>query len=121
MRYRKLDANGDYVFGHSQQDFLINTDAVSQAILTRLKLLLGEWWEDISDGLPLFQSILGVANTTNNKQTADILIQDRILNTQGVLNIENYSSSVDSKTRQFTVKCNVNTIYGTTATLEVNF
>ena len=109
------------MFGHSQQDFLINSDAVSQAILTRLNLLLGEWWEDTSDGLPLFQSILGISGTTSNKQAADLLIQDRILNTQGVLNIEKYTSAINSKTRQYSITCTVNTIYGTATTLEVVF
>ena len=43
MRYRPLDANGDYTVGIP---FLVNSPAcVGQAVLTRLKLFLGEWFE----------------------------------------------------------------------------
>ena len=38
MRYRKLDANGDYTFGSGSSCFISDHDAVVQAIVTRLKL-----------------------------------------------------------------------------------
>lgn len=119
MKYRKLTATGDYSFGNNAQDFITDAQAVAQAVQTRLHLLRGEWWETPEDGLPLFQSILGVSNTEKNKQTADLLIQQRILGTTGVTEINNYISVVDGVSRTFTISCDINTVYGL-ATVEVN-
>ncbi len=106
MKYRKQDANGDYVVG-TGQDFLVDTpEAVAQAIKTRLTLLKGEWFADTSDGLPQDQ-ILG--KYTSSK---DILIRQRILETQGVSEIVNFSSVTNENTREYTFTATVNTIYG---------
>lgn len=106
MRYRKLDENGDYVLG-TGQDFLINSpEAVAQAIKTRLLLLKGEWFTDIQDGIPQDQ-ILG--KYTDSK---DILIKQRILETQGVSDIVSYLSVTNPNTREYTFTATVNTIYG---------
>ena len=53
MRYRKLDAAGDFVFGHGAADYHRDSpEAVAQAVLTRLKLHRGEWFLDRSEGTP---------------------------------------------------------------------
>ncbi|MDQ7094225.1 hypothetical protein REC12_11555 [Desulfosporosinus sp. PR] len=111
MKYRSLDSNGDYTMGNMQA-FLSDIDAVVQAIKTNLLLLKGEWWEDTSEGLPLFQNILGQPGTSEKISAADLLIKERILATQGVLDIINFQSSYEN--RKYTVvSCSVNTIYGT--------
>lgn len=114
MRYRRLDDNDDYVFGQSGQDFYTGVDAVAQAIYTRLKLLYGEWWEDISDGLPLFQNILGAPGSPQNKQAIDALITERILGTLNVKGINSFTSTIDANTRAYSFRCTVNTAFGIT-------
>jgi hypothetical protein len=111
MKYRKLDSGGDYVFGHNMNDFITDTDAVAQAIKTTLQLLEGEWWEDTSIGLPLFQNILGMPGTPENIQAADLLIQGAISNVQGVKSISDFQSSYANRT--YSMRCTVDTIYGT--------
>lgn len=74
MIYRKLDQNGDYVFGGNGSCYISGLNAVKQAILTRLRLLLGEWWEDETDGLPLWQKILAA----RDKKEAERQILNRI-------------------------------------------
>lgn len=111
MRYRKLDADDDYVFGEQQADFYKDVpDAVGQAVLTRLRLLRGEWFLDKTDGTPWSTEVLG--KYTNN--TYDAAIRQRILGTQGVQEIVSYSSSLDTEQRALTVRVSINTIYGTT-------
>lgn len=110
MKYRKLTADGDYSFGHNQNDFISDVGAVAQAIRTSLLLLEGEWWEDLSIGLPLFQNILGMPGTPDNVQAADLLIQGVISNVDGVRRIKEFESSYQS--RSYKMQCTVETIYG---------
>lgn len=111
MRYRKLDADGDYVFGGSANDFLVNSpEAVAQAVLTRLRLLEGEWFLDTTAGMPWASAVLG----KNTQSTADAAIRACILGTAGVTEITAYSSSIDSSTRKLSVAATITTLYGTT-------
>jgi hypothetical protein len=57
IAYLQLDSVGDPIFADGTS--LTDGDAVAQAILTRLKLFLGEWWENLNLGLPVFQQMLG--------------------------------------------------------------
>lgn len=109
MRYRKLSSDGDYVFGSGKNDFLVNTpEAVAQAILTRLKLWLGEWFADTSDGTGWNQSIVG----KHSKNLYELTLRQRVLETQGVVNIIDFQSTLDPDTRRLTVSMTVNTVYG---------
>lgn len=113
--------NGDYSFGNNQNDFLEGKLAAAQAIKTNLRLLLGEWWEDLEKGLPLFQNILSRAGTPENNQAVDLLIQSTIASTPGVKNISKLASDYDSITRTYTISCTVETIYGEITLEEVIF
>lgn len=111
MRYRKLTADGDYSFGAGQLDFYRDVpEAVAQAVQTRLLLWLGEWFLDIDSGTPYMLTVLG----KKTKTEADVTIQDRILGTEGVINIEDYQSTIDQDTRRMSVTCTINTVYGPT-------
>lgn len=91
MRYRKLSSDGDYVFGAGKNDFLVNSpEAVAQAILTRLKLWLGEWFADTTDGTGWSQSIIG----KHSKNLYELTLRQRVLETQGVVNIIGFQSSL---------------------------
>lgn len=108
MRVRALDANGDMTAGHGQADFLINSpEAVAQVVRTRLLLLQGEWFLDTTDGLAFSTAIAGY----NTSATYDLAIRERILDTQGVLAIEAYSSTRDAD-RRLSVAATISTIYG---------
>lgn len=111
MRYRQLSPSYDYVFGQGQGNFYVdNTEAVAQAVLTRLRLLTGEWFLNLAEGLPLYTDVIG-RNTYN---LYDPAIKRRILGTQGVTKITYYSSSLNADTRQLSVQARVSTIYGQT-------
>jgi hypothetical protein len=110
MRYRKLDADGDYVFGGQQADFYKDSpDAVGQAVLTRLRLARGEWFLDTTEGTP-WDRVLGKYTSG----TYDAAIRQRILGTQGVLSLAAYTSTLKSEQRALSVTATINTIYGTT-------
>lgn len=114
MRYRKLDANGDYTLGTSS-DFLIDSpEAVAQAIKTRLSLWTGEWFVDTSDGTPWNERVLG---KRQRGKSYDAAIKQRILATTGVKELTSYSSAFDGNARSLSVTAVVTTIYGTTTVI----
>lgn len=111
MRVRKLDANGDYSFGNQQQDFWKDVpDGPAQCVLTRLYLEQGQWFLDTSEGIPWKTRVLG----KYTGETRDAVIRSRILGTQGVTQIDAYSSDLNRETRQFNVSATVSTEYGKT-------
>jgi hypothetical protein len=112
VRYRALSATGDYQFGQGAANFLVNSPAcVAQAVLTRLNLWRGQWYLDNTAGMPWLQNVIGV----NTGPFYDTAIQQYILATQGVSQIQGYSSSLNRATRALTIKiANLVTIYGST-------
>ena len=111
MKYRLIDANGDYVFGKGDSEFLVNSPScVAQAIQAALGLTLGEWFLDVTLGVPYMTQILGAGTM----QTYDAAIQIAILNTQGVSSLEFYASGVNPNTRAMAASAVVNTNYGQT-------
>lgn len=84
-----------------------NTSAiVGQQVASRLKLWKGEWFLDTSDGTPYMQDILGF------QSNYDLEIQSRILGTPNVVEITNYSSSINE--RALTVNATITTSFGST-------
>jgi len=115
MRYRKLDAAGDYTFGNQQADFHRDSpEAAAQAVRTRLLLDKGEWFIDTADGTPWDREVLGERTVG----TRDAAIKKRILGTTGVTQIDSYDSAFDPNTRRLTVTVTITTLYGQTTISE---
>jgi hypothetical protein len=111
MRYRRLDADHDMVFGNQQADYLRDVpDAVAQAVLTRLMLWKGEWFLDLEEGTPYKTRVLG--KYTSN--TRDPILRARILQTQGVKGIAAYASQFSGDTRSFQAQATIDTVFGQT-------
>lgn len=108
MRYRKLDSNGDYTIGSGADFFIDDAEGIAQAILTRLRLYLGEWFLDTTAGTPWKTDILG----KYTKDAYDAAIKNVVLGTTGVNGILEYSSSFDGNQRELTIEATVDTIYG---------
>jgi hypothetical protein len=109
MLYRKLDSNDDYSFGQGKLNFYQDIPiAVAQAVKTRLRLWLSEWFLDITEGMPWIDGVLGKAG----KESSDLAIREHILETQGVLEIIEYNSSINVDERIFKVDVEIDTIYG---------
>lgn len=110
MRYRKLDAAGDYAFGASRADFHRDTaETVAQAVKTRLMLARGEWFLDVTEGTPWNGEVLG----KQPRAGYDWAIRQRILGTAGVTGLAEYSSRLDPDTRGLSVTASISTLYGT--------
>jgi hypothetical protein len=113
MRYRKLDINDDYTLG-KRDEMYFDTNAVAQAVKTRLLLLLGEWWENPDDGTPLFERILGQRFPLDAPQTeVDLILSERINATLGVTDITSFDSGINPETREYYADIVIRTIYDT--------
>lgn len=109
MRYRKLDENGDMLFGNEQADFWRDVpEAPAQAVMTRLRLWVGEWFLDVTQGTPYQQAILGAQTA----ETVEPAIRRRILGTDGVTTIESFNMVKNPDQRRVTINAVVNTEYG---------
>lgn len=119
MRGHKLDSDGDLVT-HGEM-WVRDKECIAQAVETRLKLYLGEYFRDITDGMPWFEKADGTGGILQKGySTAEVesLIRLRISQTDGVLKILKFNTSYDIQKRAFSVSAVIYTEYGET---EVNY
>lgn len=111
MRVRKLSPSGDFTFGASQLNFLVDSpEAVAQVVQTSFLLWLGEWYLDLTAGMPWIQGVLG----KHNQATADVTVQDYLLGIQGVTDITKFTSVAQEDLRKYSASATIDTLYGTT-------
>ncbi|EMI7390952.1 TPA: hypothetical protein ACT1UU_003550 [Klebsiella oxytoca] len=83
----------------SGDHFVTGKEETRQACISRLRLFLGEYFLDATDGTPWFQSILGKAS----RDIAEANIKQRILGTRGVIAINSFEMTSDTKERKISV------------------
>ena len=84
--------------------FVDLNDEVVQRVRTRLRRVLGEWFLQITAGLPYFNGeMLG----GKNKQYVMLVIKAEILNTDGVQDIKSISLEYNSDTRKITITADI--------------
>lgn len=121
--YENIDFNILYVgIGHASSNIKLSVDlnlhskkaapnysekqeGVKDALIPRLSVLKGELWYKISYGLPLMEKI-------KSKGIYDSIIIKYITDYPDVVNIEEFSSTLDKDTHKYTFDCIINTIYG---------
>ena len=118
MKYRRLGKNGDYTFGQGTANFLTGAEAVAQAVKTKILLLSAEWWEDLEDGTPLFDGILLQRSSEEGKKAVDLIVRDRLLGVEGVVQVSSFASTLSDGYYQANVT--VETLYGETADVTID-
>jgi len=94
--------SGDIVTSGSRV-FLQSKEETAAGIYHRLRMFLGEWFLDITDGTPWFQTILGKFDA----QAAEAALKQRIVTSPGVVAITRFRFGSDRNTRRITVDCTV--------------
>lgn len=108
MTVRLIDPEtGDIVTRGVQ--FTTGQTEIAQTIATRLKLFKGEYFRDITDGTPWFQSILGKGGTFAQR---DAYIKNRVIQTEGVAQLVQYDADFDQNSRAYPINMQVLTDYG---------
>ena len=116
---RKLDANGDITHA-----MLTGDDAICQAVTCEIKFILGEWFLDISKGIPWYlnananaRPIMGVFPA--DLAYAEVLIKATILGVDGVASLTTFNLSFNHMTRAATVTATFTTVNGGPYTVQV--
>lgn len=107
MLIRNVDKNWDWSFGNGKTDYVRNEYAVILDIKMRLKEWYGDCFFALQNGIP-WRERLG---NFNQKELLDKDIMNTIQNTEGVLNVFDFTSSTDG--RRYRARCNVYTRYTT--------
>ena len=103
MTIRQWDRESGDIVTSGARVFLSGKEATAAGIYHRLRMFFGEWFLDITDGTPLFQSILGKAD----QQAAEAAIKQRIISAPAVVAITDFSFSSDRNSRRIVVDCTV--------------
>ena len=90
------------------QAYIQDIEAVQQACITRLRLLIYEWWEEIQDGVPYWQKIIA----TRDIDEALRIIRKRIAGTDNVLEVIDMEHTWDNEHRTLTIRAAVQSTYG---------
>lgn len=110
MTVRAIDpVTGDIVTSGTQ--FISEREEIAQTVATRLRLFLGEYFRDITDGTPWWEQILGKPTSL---AAAEAAIKNRIIRTDGVVRLLSFSTDFDLPTRKYTVNCGILTTFGET-------
>ena len=114
MMFRTLDADGDWTFGKGISGFLTDRDAMIANLKTRTKQWKGECFFALEEGVD-WNNYLDVG-------TKDLLDSDLMrvwMQSDGVIRIDSYTSTLDTTSRQLTVTASLFTIYGNLSLSEV--
>jgi hypothetical protein len=110
---RQVDENNDPIWGSGSSNYITDLQAVAQIMETTLRFLLGEWWEDLSLGFPLFQRLIGSSGSQRNQADVLLIIQQTILACPYVLSITTFTFTNNSAGRASTFTCVCETSFGT--------
>lgn len=94
--------SGDIVTSGDDQ-FVTGKESTLHGLAHRLKMFLGEFFLDISDGTPWFQSILG----KNPQDIAEINLKQRIITSPDVVGITRFEFSSNAIERKISIDADI--------------
>lgn len=108
MKFRALDASGDWSFGAGQQSYLSDEDAIAADIGTALKVFLGECFFALNFGVDWWNLL-----SARNGSEKNIILQCRqiIASRENVTRINRVEAILDRATRNLIVRYNVDTVF----------
>lgn len=95
--------NGDIVTADHEGQFLTGRASTANGIRHRLLMFFGEYFLDVADGTPWFQSILG----KSSQDLAEISIKQRVLSSKDVVGITEFSFDSNVELRSLSVRVGV--------------
>ena len=111
-----LDSTGDIELIEGSMSLNSTNFAIAQHLRSRLRTFYGEWFLDISKGVPYFEQIL-IKNP--NPVSVDSILKKEILETDGVLELREFDLDLNPTTRELTLTFEARTITGSVEFSEV--
>lgn len=109
MISRALNANNDIFVENGSFRTVTDGAEVLQHVRSRLLFYRGEWFLNLSSGVPYFESIfVKPANLAN----VESILKSTILNTPGVEKLIAFSMNYDNNARALSVTFTAETVYG---------
>lgn len=99
----------DLAFSGNSGSVVADLLQVAQNIECRLRLIYGEWFMNVQDGVPWFEKIF-VKNP--DLSAIDIIIKSTIAETPEVTTLTAYSSSIDRAKRKLSISFQALSQYG---------
>lgn len=100
----KLSKSGDLDLDAQGRASLIGgAEQIAQQIRLTLSIFLGEWFLDISFGVPYFESILGKGR---NRYEIEAIVRRKVRDVPGVREIGSISIEIDKKSRKAEITIN---------------
>lgn len=106
----------DLVFSGFDFHLIDDTRQIMQNLAIRLRFILGEWFLDITQGVPYFEFFF--IKAPNLIQIESILKQE-IVTTRGIVELISFSSDYEARRRIFSVKFSARSISGETLLKEM--
>lgn len=105
----KLNSDGDLAIEDLDLVLVEEDDQVAQNLLIRLRFFKGEWFLNVNDGIPYYQSIL-----VKNPDGALVrsIFKEAILTTPDVTKLLSFTADLNVSPRQAEVDFTVATIFG---------
>lgn len=113
---KALDENNDIFLRNGAIAMTTDGAEVMQHVRSRLLFYRGEWFLDITAGVPYFQEVFV---KPANIARVESLIKEEILNTPGVLRLIDFSLDFDATTRLLNATVSAETTYGVINRAEV--
>ena len=99
----------DLVFREFDFDLVDDTKQIMQNLAIRLRFVLGEWYLDITQGVPYYEEFF--RKSPNQIQIESILKQE-IVQTRGIEELISFEANFDKRRRIFSVNFSARSISG---------
>lgn len=109
MVVRPLDDNGDILPVSSMKDLAYDSDATCIALMTRVRLYRGDWWEDSDVGFNVADMLIEGVRTEADIADFEREIESYLADTPGVSQI--YNVNVSKKGEIISVDFDIDTVY----------
>jgi len=114
MRVSKITNEGDWTFGKGKADYAVNSAAIRQNVVTRLREFKNDWYADVNSGIDWF----GLLGSRGNENAILRSIEKTILETEGVATITTLRLSSINSNRVAFIQIRFTDIFGSSSEMQ---